>query len=107
MQPGCLVDYKTLRKMNPEAARTAVLEYLKTNKGNKADAARAFGINRSVVYDILSKEAKGDLKDRSRAPKRQPNKTPPEIERRVIEARNKTRMGPKRLPTYLSKYEGT
>jgi transcriptional regulator of acetoin/glycerol metabolism len=41
------------RKINTEAARQAVLEYLKTNGGNVTDAARIFGINRSAVYDIL------------------------------------------------------
>jgi len=28
------IDYKQLRKINPEAARKAVLEYLKTNNHN-------------------------------------------------------------------------
>jgi transposase len=106
MNPGRRIDYKTLRKVNPETARLAVLEYLKTNGGNISDAARVFGINRTVVYDILEKEAEGDLTDRPRVPKHQPNKTPSEIEQKVIEARNKTRLGPKRLSIYLKKYEG-
>jgi hypothetical protein len=50
MNPGRRIDYKALREVNPEAARLAVLEYLKTNGGNRADAARVFGINRSAVY---------------------------------------------------------
>jgi transposase len=66
MNPGRRIDYKALREVNPEAARLAVLEYLKTNGGNRSEATRVFGINRSVVYDILSKQAAGDLKDRSR-----------------------------------------
>ncbi len=37
MSPGTRIDYKTLRQINPEAACKAVLEYLKTNGGNKAD----------------------------------------------------------------------
>jgi DNA-binding NtrC family response regulator len=57
MNPGICIDYKTLRNVNPEAAREAVLEYLKTNGGNKADAAKAFGINRTVLYDILKEAA--------------------------------------------------
>jgi transposase len=105
MNPGIRIDYKTLRAVNPEAARKAVLEYLKTNGSNKADAARVFGINRTVVYDILKKEAEGDLSDRAKTPKHQPNKTPPEIEEKVIAVRNQTRMGPKRLSIYLAKYE--
>jgi transposase len=106
MNLGHRIDYKALRQVNPEAARLAVLEYLRTNGGNISDAARVFGINRSVVYDILTKQAEGDLKDRSRVPKRQPNKTPAETEQKVVKARNKTRMGPKRLSIYLRKYEG-
>ena len=53
----------------------AVLQYLKNNGGNISDATRVFGINRPVVCDILSKQATGDLRDRPRIPKRQPNKT--------------------------------
>ena len=49
------IDYKQLRKVNPETARLAVLEYLKSNRHNISDAARVFGINRCVVYDILKK----------------------------------------------------
>jgi transposase len=106
MSPGARIGYKTLRQINPETARKAVLEYLKTNGGNKAEAARVFGVNRTVVYDILKKGAEGDLQDRPKVPKHQPNKTSPEVERKVIDARNKTRLGPKRLSIYLRKYHG-
>ena len=105
MKAGPRIDYKTLRKVSPETARLAVLEYLKTNGRNRSDAARVFGINRSVVYDILRKQGEGDMRDRSKVPKHQPNKTVPEIEDQVIEAKNKTRMGHKRLSIYLQKYE--
>ena len=105
MRAGPRIDYRVLRDVNAEAARLAVLEYLKTNGGNISDAARAFGITRPVVYDILEKEAEGDLGDRSREPKHQPNRTPPETEARVIAAKNKTRLGSKRLSIYLKKYE--
>ena len=104
MSPGARIDYKTLRQINPEAARKAVLEYLKTNGGNKADAAKVFGVNRTVVYDILKKAAEGDLQDRPKRPKNQPNKTAPEVEQKVIAVRNKTRLGPQRLSIYLVKY---
>jgi transposase len=43
------INYKTLRKINPEAARLAVIEYLSTNKGNISEAARVFGLQRTVV----------------------------------------------------------
>jgi hypothetical protein len=58
-----------------------------------------------VVYDILAKEQAGDLRDRSRAPKRQPKKTAAAIEDRVIAVKNKTHFGPERLSRYLKDYE--
>ncbi len=62
------INYKTLRKVNPETARLAVLQYLKSNRGNISKTARVFGIQRVTVYDILKKQQMGNLKDRSKAP---------------------------------------
>jgi hypothetical protein len=36
---GGKINYQVLRRINPEAARLAVIEYLKTNKGNISEAA--------------------------------------------------------------------
>ena len=77
MNSGTRIDYKTLRKINPEAARQAVVQYLESNGGLVTDAARMFAINRSVVYDILRKQAEGDLRDRSKVPRHQPHRTSP------------------------------
>jgi putative transposase len=104
LPPNVTIDYKALRRVNAEAARKAVLEYLKTESISKA--SRMFGITRAVVYDIRRKDREGDLKDRSRAPKHQPGKTPPVVEDRVVDLKNKTRLGPERLSRYLDKYEG-
>ena len=101
-----IIDYKALRGINPESARQAVLDYWASVEGNVAATARAFGITRPVVYDILAKAAGGDLKDGSKRPLRQPRKTPEDIEERVIAAKNLTHLGPKRLSLYLAKYEG-
>lgn len=65
-----VIDYKKLRRTNSETARMAVLEYLSATRGNISKTARAFGIQRVTVYDILKKKAEGDLKDRSKTPKR-------------------------------------
>jgi len=105
-QPKGKIDYKQLRKINPEAARKAVLEYLKTNNHNISEAASIFGINRAVVYDIIKKEKEGDLRDRSKVPKQQPRKTPIAIEDKVIEVKNRTGFGPARLSRYLKQHEG-
>ena len=104
--PRGKIDYKQLRRINPEAARRAVLEYLGTNNRNISEAASIFGINRTVVYDIIRKGREGDLKDRSRAPEHQPRKTSAAIEDKVIEIKNKTRLGPERLSRYLKGHEG-
>ena len=106
MKTGALIDYKSLRRVNPEAARMAVLEYLESCQHNVSATARAFGITRAVVYAILRKRQAGDLRDGSREPKHQPNKTSAEVEDQVITAKNQTRFGPRRLSLYLAKYEG-
>ena len=106
MSPGTHIDYKTLRQINPETARQAVLQYLASNGGNISEAARMFAINRSVVYDILRKQAEGDLTDRAKVPKHQPTKTSDQVEQQVLAAKNKTGLGPPRLSIHLSKYEG-
>jgi len=100
------IDYKQLRKINPEAARRAVLEYLKSNGHNISQTALVFGVNRTVVYDILRKDKQGNLKDRSRAPRNQPRRTPIQVEDKVIEVKCKTRYGPERLSRYLKQHEG-
>jgi len=93
MHTGARIDYKTLRRINAEAARRAVLEYLASCGHNIAATARVFGITRPVVYDILAKQLQGNLADRPQAPQRQPRKTPAAVEERVIAARNRTRLG--------------
>jgi hypothetical protein len=95
MQSGLRIDYKALRKVNPQAAWQAVLEYLNSVAGNVAETVRVFGINRPVIYDILRKEKSGSLSDLSKAPHASPNKTSKEVEDRVVETKNKTHFGPK------------
>ena len=101
-----ILDYKALRSINPETARHAVLGYLSSVGGNVAATARAFGITRPVVYDVIAKARSGDLQDRPRTPHHQPRKTTAEAEEAVIAAKNLTHLGPKRLALYLAKYEG-
>ena len=74
------------------------MEYLSSNRGNVSDTARVFGIQRAVLQlkdDILKKQQEGDLADRSKAPKRSPRRTPPQVEDKVIELKNQTRLAPK------------
>jgi len=93
LEPIGRIDYKKLKRINPEAARRAVLEYLKSNGHNISQGAQVFGINRTVIYDILRKEKEGNLKDRSRVPHHQPRRTPTQIEDKVIKVKCQTRYG--------------
>ena len=101
------ISYKELRKTSPEAARKAVLEYLKTNGGNVSETAAIFGVNRTVIYDILRKQTEGDLKDRSKIPINQPKKTSKELEDLVVAIKNLTNLGPQRLCDYILDYHQT
>lgn len=103
---GVVIDYKCLRAINPEAARRAVLEYLRSCGHNVSRTASVFGINRPVVYDILRKERDGDLDDRSKVPHHQPRRTPKLVEGRIVEAKSTIGFGPKRLSRHLKQHEG-
>lgn len=92
-----------LRKISPEAARTAVLEYLSSSKGNITKTAKAFGVQRLTVYDIIKKSKSGNLKDQSKAPKKVANKTAEEIEEKILSERLRTGFGAKRLVKHLVK----
>ena len=48
MWAGTRIDYQILRQINLEESRKAVLEYLKINGNNQAEAARI-----NVVFDYL------------------------------------------------------
>ena len=85
---GIRIDYKELRKINPEAARQTVIECLKTNGHNIADTARVFRVNKTVVYDILAKSKEGNLKDRPKIPKHQPRQKIKSFEASYLSARH-------------------
>ncbi len=95
------ISYKSLRKINPEAARTAVLEYLSSSKGNITETARVFGIQRLTVYDIIKKGQTANLLDRSKAPGLAANKTKPNIEQKIRKAAFKTGLKGKSLQKFL------
>lgn len=99
------IDYKRLRRINPETARRTVWEYLKSNL-NVSQTALMFGINRSVVYNIVKKDREDALRDWSRASRPQPEKTLAEVENKVIEVKNRTHLGPEWLSRCLQEHEG-
>lgn len=55
MKPIPLINYKGLRKSNPESDRQAVIQCLHCLDNNISATAGTFGINRPVVYDIIAK----------------------------------------------------
>ena len=97
------MDYQALRKISPEAARTAVLQYLSSGNSNISQCAKAFGIQRAVIYDILSRK-NDDLKDKSKKPYKIANKTSEKVELMVISLKQQTNFGPKRLLKVLKNH---
>lgn len=95
------LDYQELRTISPKAARQAILQILKANKGKVSQTARTLGITRRTVYKAMTKREAGDMDDASRAPKVVHNKTPEEIEEKVILLKRKTNYGPLRLKEEL------
>lgn len=100
------LDYQELRSISPQAARQAILQILKANKGRVAPTARVFNITRATVYKAIAKRAVGELDDSSRSPKIIHNKTPKEIETKVIALKKKTHYGPLRLKEELLEVYG-
>jgi len=101
MIAGIHLDYKELRGISPEAARRAILQVLRSVNGNVAECARLLHTTRRTIYKTLQKQEKGSLADLSTAPKTVPNKTPKDIEDKVIEIKKKTRYGPIRIADEL------
>jgi len=95
------LDYQELRNISPQAARQAILQILKANKGNVSQTARMLGITRKTVYKAMAKREAGNLDDGSRAPKVVHNKTPAEVEQKVVMLKKKTNYGPLRLKEEL------
>jgi len=48
-------NYRQLRKIIPDGATQAVIEYPKINNRNMQEAALFSGMNRSAGYDIIDK----------------------------------------------------
>jgi len=64
---------------------------------NVAEISRRFGVSRKTAYKWLGRYREGGddaLGDRSRAPDRSPNRTPPEVEAAVLRVRTTLRPVP-------------
>ena len=71
------------------------------------ELADRFGVSRPTVYSWIERFREGGaeaLADRSRAPKRSPQQTPPEVEALIVEARQAhPTWGPRKLLPYLAR----
>lgn len=95
------MDYKSLRKINPEAARMAVVQYLSSNQNNVYRAAKFFSVTRKVIYDIISRQNQNELGDKSRRPKNIKNETPDETQELVVRLHSKHGFSARQIEAYL------
>lgn len=103
---GIHLDYGELRSISPQAARRAIIQVLKANKGNVTKTAESFSVTRKTIYKAIKKEASGDLKDFSTQAHRIHNRTDSSIEEKVIAIKKKTRYGPLRIKDELLEVYG-
>jgi len=96
----CPPYYEMIRSQNPSFDLRYRLVQTALQTGIRA-AARQFGCSRNTVRKWLRRfqqRGKPGLEERSRAPRRIPHKTPPEVEQKVLEARDALPcFGPRRL----------
>ncbi len=86
----CPPYYEMIRSQNPSFDLRYRLVQTALQHGIRA-TSRLFGCSRNTVPLWLRRyqqEGKPGLKERSRAPHRIPHKTPPEVEQRVLQARD-------------------
>ena len=98
---GIHLDYRELRSISPQAARRAILQILKANKGNVTTTAQVLGVTRKTIYKAMRKEGEGNLNDTSKAAHTIHNKTTIDIEEKVIAIKKKTKYGPLRIKEEL------
>jgi len=106
MNTGIHLEYRELRTISPKAARQAILQILKTNKGNLASTARILHTSRRTIYKALRKQKEQCLDDISTAPHTVKNKTEASIEEKVVTLKQKTNYGPLRLKDELFEVYG-
>lgn len=106
MLDGIHLDYAELRSISPKAARRAILQVLKSTQGNVAETARLLHTTRKTIYKALKKDESHDLDDSSTAPLTIHNKTPRDIEDKVLLIKKKTRYGPVRIADELLELHG-
>jgi len=97
MQLGVRIDYEVLRRINPKAGRRAVLEYLTSCNHNVAQTSGPSGSPVLRYMPFSAGHGRGIWQNRPKTLHRQPRKTPHQVEERVVNVRNRTTLGPRRL----------
>jgi len=85
-----------------------VLRHAETN-GSVVKTCRYFGIDRASFYrwkNAYAEQGKTGLINGKTIPKWHANRTPPEIEEKVLHLRRKYHLGPIRIMWYLERYHG-
>jgi transposase len=106
MLNGIHLDYQDLREISHEAARQALLQVYKSTGGNASETARLLKVSRPTVYKAIRKHHEGDLSDGSKVPHTIANKTPQEVEDKVVEIKSRTNYGPIRIADELQEVHG-
>ena len=97
--------YRGVYAMNKLGARQLLIQTWQ-DTGSIRGTARLWHTSPQVVRKWVRRflsEGEEGLRGRSRRPHHSPRRTPPEMEQRIVEARQKSGYGPKRLAKYLAR----
>lgn len=84
--------------------RSALVHAVRSAGLPAAEAARRFGVSRKTAFKWLARhdaDPAAPLRDRPRRPARSPARTPDDVERLVLEARDRLGWGPRKLRAVL------
>lgn len=98
---GVQLSYNELRNISPEAARQAIIAIYESTGQNVLKTAEILQTSRPTIYKALQKKRDKSLEDTSRAPHHVHNKTPVDIEEKVLKLKERINFGPERLQEEL------
>ncbi|MEO0100356.1 MAG: leucine zipper domain-containing protein [candidate division WOR-3 bacterium] len=101
-----VVEYKVLVKIDPILAREKILEVYFQTRRNISKTARTCGVFCNTVKKTLKRfleEGKEGLRDKSHRLQNHFNKTPPVIEKMVVEIFDQTNYGVRLISGRISK----
>ena len=94
------------REVSIMESRREFVMFASREGANISELCRRYGISRTTGYKWLRRAAAGeeDFADRSRRPRRSPLRTPPEVERRILEVRRRhPAWGARKIRTWLQR----